>query len=58
MFKSVRAIAETGIKFRFRITANFKDVGLLACIKNYFKCGTISIVRKDTLVVTLEISNI
>lgn len=58
LFKSIRALAETGIKFRFRLTANFKDVGLLICIKNYFKCGNLSIVRKDTLVVTYEVSNI
>ena len=48
-------MAKTGIKFRFRLTCNYKDVALLCAIRNYFKTGTISKIRNDTDVVTLEI---
>jgi hypothetical protein len=58
VFSNARALAETGIKFRFRISSNYKDIVLLCAIRNYFNNGTISIIRKDTEVVTLEISSI
>jgi hypothetical protein len=47
-------LANTGIKFRFRLTCIYKDVALLCAIRNYFKSGTISKIRKDTEVVTLN----
>lgn len=58
IFSNPKALAGTGIKFRFRIALNSKDVVLLCAIKNYFNAGVISKVRKDTGVVTLEISSI
>jgi len=58
LFSNLRALAKTGIKFRFRIAANYKDIVILCAIKNYFGSGSISIIRKDTDVVTLEISSI
>jgi hypothetical protein len=56
--KNERALAKTGIKFRFRITANYRDVVILCAIRNYFGAGTISSIRKDTKVVTFEIGSI
>jgi hypothetical protein len=58
IFSNAKALAKTGIKFRFRIAANYKDIVLLCAIKNYFNNGSISTIRKDTDVVTLEISSI
>lgn len=55
---NVRALAKTGIKFRFRLSANYRDVVLLCAIKNYFGSGSISLIRKDTNVIILEISSI
>ena len=37
------------------LTCKYKDVALLCAIRNYFKTGTISKIRNDTDVVTLEI---
>ena len=55
LIKNTKALANTGINFRFRLTCNYKDVALLCAIRNYFKTGTISKIRNDTDVVTLEI---
>jgi hypothetical protein len=58
IFHNSKALAQTGIKFRFRISSNYKDIVLLCAIKNYFGKGNISLIRKDTGVVTLEVSSI
>lgn len=58
IFSNGKALAKTGIKFRFRIAANYKDIVLLCAVKNYFNSGSISTIRKDTDVVMLEISSI
>jgi len=58
IFNNSKALAKTGIKFRFRISCNYKDIVLLCAIKNYFCRGNISLIRKDTGVVTMEISSI
>ncbi len=58
LFLNPKALAHTGIKFRFRLSANYKDIVLLCAIKNYFGSGQISLIRKDTGVITMEISSI
>lgn len=58
LINNVKALAKTGVKFRFRLSSNYKDVVLLAAIGNYFNGGTLSLIRKDTGVITLEISSI
>src|SRR2546423_1399926 len=55
IFNNIRALAKTGIKFRFRLSANYRDVVLLCAIKNFFGGGSISLIRKDTGVISLEI---
>jgi hypothetical protein len=50
-------LAKTGIKFRFRLSANYRDIVLLCAIVNYLGGGSISLIRKDTSVVSLEISS-
>jgi len=57
-FKNAKVLAQTGIKFRFRLSANYKDIVLLSAIRNYFGSGALSLIRKDTKVVTLEVSSI
>lgn len=58
IFSNAKALAKTGIKFRFRIASNYKDIVLLCAVRNYFNSGIISTIRKDTDVVMLEISSI
>jgi len=58
IFNNPKALAKTGVKFRFRLSANYRDVLLLCAIRNYFKGGNLSSIRKDTNVVTFEISSI
>jgi len=58
LFSNVRALAKTGVKFRFRVSANYRDVVLVCAIRNYFGSGAISLIRKDTSVISLEISSI
>jgi hypothetical protein len=58
LINNVKALAKTGVKFRFRLFSNYKDVVLLAAIRNYFNGGNLSLIRKDTGVITLEISSI
>jgi len=57
-FSSSKALAKTGIKFRFRIALTYKDIVLLGGIKIWFESGIISLIREATKVVTLEISSI
>lgn len=56
-FLIILLLPNTGVKFRFRLYANYRDVTLLCAIKNYFGGGFLSLIRKDTNVVTLEIAS-
>jgi hypothetical protein len=58
LFLNSKALAQTSIKFRFRLSANYKDIVLLCAIKNFWGSGQISLIRKDTGVITMEISSI
>nr|YP_010846146.1 LAGLIDADG homing endonuclease [Cyathus stercoreus]WEV87333.1 LAGLIDADG homing endonuclease [Cyathus stercoreus] len=58
VFSNTRALANTGIKYRFRMSSNYKDIVLLCAINNYFGSGTVSRIRTDTNVVQIEISSI
>jgi hypothetical protein len=52
------ALANTGIKYRFRVSANYKDIVLLCAVNNYFGTGSVSTIRKGTDVLSIEISSI
>jgi LAGLIDADG endonuclease len=58
MFTNERALAKTGIRFRFRIELHSKDIVLLCAIKNFFKVGNISKIRKNKLHFIFEVSSI
>lgn len=58
VFPSPRALANTGIKYRFRVSANYKDIVLLCAVNNYFGTGSVSTIRKGTDVLSIEISSI
>ena len=47
------------MKFRFRIALSVKEIVLLCTIKIFItNSGTLSLIRADTKIVTLEINNI